>query len=66
MTKNKNVKNQSQEGRIKSPRPSYSAEEKTVSSQRKRKLIPPVKPSRIPEEVIIKAIEEVMAHRLSH
>ena len=67
MTKSKtDVKDKSQEDRIKSPKETYKAEEERTTSHRKRKLIPPAKPSRIPEKVIIKAIEEVMAERSSH
>ncbi len=36
-----------------------------TSSRRKRKIMPPAKPSRIPRKVIIKAIEEVMSRRSS-
>jgi hypothetical protein len=67
MTKSKtDVKNKSQEDRIKSPQETYKAEEERATSHRKRKLIPPAMPSRIPEKVIIKAIEEVMAERSTH
>jgi hypothetical protein len=67
MTKRRaNVKDKSQEDRVMSPKETYTAEEKRATSHRKRKLIPPVKPSRIPEKVIIKAIEEVMAQRSTH
>ena len=67
MTKSKAyVKDESQEDRIKSPQETYTAEEERVTSHRKRMLIPPARPSRIPEKVIIKAIEEVMAERSTH
>ncbi|UCH93337.1 MAG: hypothetical protein JSV88_24090 [Candidatus Aminicenantes bacterium] len=67
MTKSRaNVKDKSQADRIKSPKETYKAEEERATSRRKRKLIPPAKPSRIPEKVIIKAIEEVMAERSFH
>jgi len=67
MTKSKtDVNDKSQEDRIKSPQETYTAEEDRATSHRKRKLIPPAKPSRIPEKVIIKAIEEVMAERSTH
>ena len=67
MTKSKAyVKDENQEDRIKSLQETYTAEEERTTSCRKRKLIPPAKPSRIPEKVIIKAIEEVMAERSTH
>ena len=67
MTKSKaDVKDKRQVDRIKSPQETYRAEEERATSHRKRKLIPPAKPSRIPEKVIIKAIEEVMAARSTH
>ena len=59
-------KDKGQEDRIKSPKGTYNADEEKTTSHRKRKLMPPAKPSRIPEKVIIKAIEEVMAQRSSH
>ncbi|MGD2087657.1 MAG: hypothetical protein PVH61_15885 [Candidatus Aminicenantes bacterium] len=67
MTKSKTgVNDKSQEDRIKSPQETYAVEEERATSHRKRRLIPPAKPSRIPEKVIIKAIEEVMAERSTH
>jgi hypothetical protein len=59
-------KDKGQGDRIKSPKGTYNADEEKTISHRKRKLMPPAKPSRIPEKVIIKAIEEVMAQRSSH
>jgi hypothetical protein len=59
-------KDKGKEDRIKSPKGTYNADEEKATSHRKRKLMPPAKPSRIPEKVIIKAIEEVMAQRSSH
>jgi len=59
-------KDKGQADRIKSPKPIYNADEESPTSRRKRKLMPPAKPSRIPEKVIIKAIEEVMAQRSYH
>jgi predicted RNase H-like HicB family nuclease len=41
-------------------------EAERAASHRKRKLIPPAKPGRIPEKIIIKAIEVVMAERSTH
>ena len=61
-----NVRDKSQADRIKSSKHTYKVEKKEAASPRKRVLIPPAKPSRIAEEAIIKAIEEVMAHRPSH
>jgi hypothetical protein len=67
MTKSKvNVKNKSQEDRIKSPTQTYKAGEERPTSQRKRKLMPPAKPSKISKKAIIKAIERVMAQRPPH
>ncbi len=67
MTKSRaDVKDKSQVDRVMSPEETYTAEKERATSHRKRKLIPPARPSRIPEKVIIKAIEEVMAQRFSH
>lgn len=67
MTKSKaNVKDKSQADRIKSPKPFYNAGEERPTSHRKRKLMPPAKPSRISKKVIIKAIEKVIARRHAH
>ena len=67
MTKSKaNVKDKSQEARIKSPKQIYKADEERPTSRRKRKLMPPAKPSRISKKAIIKAIEKVMVQRPSH
>ena len=67
MTKSKvNVKDKSQEKRIESPTQTYKADEERPASHRKRKLMPPAKPSRISKKAIIKAIEKVMAQRPPH
>lgn len=67
MTKSKtNVKDKSQEDRIKSPKQTYKADEEISTSHRKRKLMPPAKPSKISKKAIIRAIEKVMAQRTSH
>jgi len=58
-----NVKGKGQKDRIESSKGTYKADEEKTTSRRKRKLMPPAKPSRIPRKVIIKAIEEVMSRR---
>jgi hypothetical protein len=60
-----NLKGKGQKCRMESSKGTYKAGEERTSSRRKRKLMPPAKPSRIPKKVIIKAIEEVMARRSS-
>jgi len=59
-------KDKGQPDRVKAPKEIYKAGEESPASRRKRKLMPPARPSRIPEKVIIKAIEEVIAQRSSH
>ena len=67
MTKSKvNVKDKSQADRIKSSKPFYNTGEEKPTSYRKRKLMPPAKPSRISKKAIIKAIEKVIAQRHAH
>jgi hypothetical protein len=47
-------------------KPVYNAGEERPTSHRKRKLMPPAKPSRISKKAIIKAIEKVIAQRPAH
>jgi len=64
MTKSKaNVKEKSQEDRIKSPKGMYNENEERPTSRRKRKIIMPIRKGTVSESAIRKAIRKVMANQ---
>jgi hypothetical protein len=64
MTKSKaNVKDKSQEDRIKSPKQTYKADEEKTTSHRKRKIMTPTKRGTINRATIRRVIKEVIANR---
>jgi hypothetical protein len=64
MTKSKaNVKDKSQEDRIKSPKQTYEAEERKTTSHRKRKIVTPGRRGTVSIAAIRKVIREVIANR---
>ena len=64
MTKSKaNVKDKSQEERIKSPIQTYDAEDQKTTSHRRRKIVTPGRRGTVSISAIRKVIKEVIANR---